>query len=228
MLYFIDYTKQIVYIMPPKCGSTTISNHLKVDILIEYEDKGEFANDAFQKIIFYREDLVDRFLSGFYEDLINNDCYDTIHLSFHDYLLFLYDCFCKKTLYVKTFPTGEPLWFGIINNVYLPITDENGRLCSHIQSQKRAIEWVINKIRGTNVVVKELNQLSDTIGVSKKYNEKPKQEYDYLLSDLPLSHIKKNNIIMTKKGLTPEEIDIITKMYKEDELFIQELKTKFN
>ena len=33
---------------------------------------------------------------------------------------------------------------------------------------------------------------------------------------------------MTKKGLTPEEIDIITKMYKEDELFIQELKTKFN
>ena len=74
MLIFIDKENKIFYIMSPKCGTTTIANMLSVDINYKYpkEELDNLNNPEYKKIIIVRKSIIDRFLSGFYEDLFNN------------------------------------------------------------------------------------------------------------------------------------------------------------
>jgi len=74
MIVFLDETNKVFYIMPPKCGTTTIAKMLNVDLHSIY-DLSNINNTEYKKVIIIRKDIVDRFLSGFYEDLFNNTCY---------------------------------------------------------------------------------------------------------------------------------------------------------
>ena len=73
MIIYVDDKEKICYIMAPKCGSHTISKMLNTDLHTVYPE-WHLKNDDYRKIIIIRKDVIDRFLSGFYEDLIANTC----------------------------------------------------------------------------------------------------------------------------------------------------------
>jgi len=231
MLIFIDEKNKVTYIMAPKCGTHTIANYLNTDLHTNYEKK-QLINDEYTKIIIFRKDVVDRFLSGFYEDLFNNTCYDNMDVTFNDYLLFLYKCYTEKIKNVNNLSVylnkDIPVWYGNCSNHFKNITDNNGDFCSHIQSQKYAIYDIVNKITGENVKIIELNELSKLLPNIKRCNVKNKQKYDLDLTQITLSHIKKNKIIISKDSLNDSQIQLILKIYEEDILFINELTNKFN
>ena len=77
MLLYIDYNNKYCFIVPPKCGNTSIAHTLNINFSIQYtyeEVIRVLTSDEFKKIIVLRN-IYDRFLSGFYEDLKNNSCY---------------------------------------------------------------------------------------------------------------------------------------------------------
>ena len=231
MILYIDYTKKNVYIMAPKCGSNSVAYYLNVDLHHEYTIKDELTNDDFKKYIIVKKDIVERFLSGFYEDLFNNTCYDNMEITFHEYLLFLYKCFTEKIPDVNNLSVylnrDIPVWFGNDSNISLNITDSQGNFISHIITQKHAINPIIDMIEGENVTIVALSKLSQILPNSKKMNEKIKNKYDFKLSNIELWDIKKNRIIMSKDGLNKEEINLILKMYEEDTIMINDLINKY-
>lgn len=221
--------------MAPKCGTTSIASMLNEDMLKDYTNEiiEHLNNPEYKKIIIIRRSIISRFLSGFYEDLLNNSCYDNMDITFHDYLLFLYNCYKKKipnVSIVNTFDVKYPIWFGEHSNVKLSITDENGLFCSHIMSQKYAISNTTNIITCKNVQLIELEKLSKWISNVSKCNVKNKNTHDFSncsFSNLKISYIKSNEIIVSKESLTDDEINMINEIYNEDYVFLQELVDKY-
>ena len=238
MLIFIDKGNKIIYIMSPKCGTTTIANMLNVDINYKYpkEELDNLNNPEYKKIIIIRKSIIDRFLSGFYEDLFNNTCYNNMEITFNDYLMFLHKCYTEKIPNVDNIHIynnlNMPLWFGNCSGVYRSITDKNGNFSSHIMSQKYAICNLVNKIIcNDNVQVIELNNLSSILpnNIEKKnVKKKIENEENINISNMTLSYIKANRIIISSKFLDEKQKEIILDMYKEDLLFIEMLEKKFN
>ena len=235
MICFIDEINKIYYIMAPKCGTTTIAHMLNVDLHTEY-DLSNINNPEYKIIIIIRKNVVNRFLSGFYEDLFNNSCYDNINVTFNDYLLFLYKCFQEKIPYVDNMKiyNGQniPIWFGNCSKKFLSITDNEGQFISHIQSQKIAIYNIVKLINNkTNVKIVELNDLSKfTNNIKKNIKNKIYELPDGIndFSKLPLSYIKKNEIIINDNLLNDKQKEIILDIYGEDLIFIKELEVNFS
>ena len=231
MKVFLDGSKKIYYIMAPKCGTTTIAKMLN-DELCSNHDLSNINNPEYKKVIIIRKNLVDRFLSGFYEDLFNNICYSNIHIQFNDYLLFLYDCFCKKHPCVDNMKVYNQqdisLCYGNCSGLTLPITNDKGNFVSHLQSQYFAINHIVSLITNqTNVVVIELSKLSKYLDNTIRENHKQKTNFDYNFSELALSYIKNNKIIINTEVLTNNQKKIILEIYKEDEIFIKNLEKTF-
>jgi hypothetical protein len=236
MIMFIDYNNKIVYIMACKCGTTTIANMLNVNIHTEYDNdtiNNTLNNSEYKKIIIIRKSIIDRFLSGFYEDLFNNFCYDNMDITFNDYLLFLQKCYKEKipnvnNLNVYNNNLDIPVWFGNCSNVSLNITDETGNFCSHIMSQKYHICNIVNAINCKNVEIIELSKLNTILPNIERYNKKEKIKVYVNISNLSLNEIKLNKLIITKKYLNKRQKKIILNIYKEDRDFFNELNEKFN
>ena len=238
MLIFIDNLNKIIYIMSPKCGTTTIANMLSVDINHKYNDKEleNLNNPEYKKIIIIRKSIIDRFLSGFYEDLFNNSCYNNIDITFNDYLLFLHKCYTEKIPNVdNTYIYNNlnmPLWFGNCSGVYRSITDKNGNFSSHIMSQKYAICNLVNKINCIdNIQIIELNDLTTILpnNVEKKNVKKKIENIENInISNMTLSYIKENRLIISSTFLDEKQKEIILDMYKDDLIFIDALEKKFN
>lgn len=239
MLLYIDNCKKVIYIMAPKCGTSTIAGILNIPLHIEYSvsELDNLNNPEYKKIIIIRKNVIDRFLSGFYEDLFNNTCYKNLDVTFNDYLLFLYKCFKEKIPNVNNMNIynnnlNAPVWFGSCSNLQLNITDENGDFCSHIMSQKYALSYIINKINCKNVQIVELNNLSSILNLREE-NTKNKRiksniKDDLNFSETLLSCIKEEIIIISCKYLNNEHKKIILDMYEEDAIFFNELEKKFN
>jgi hypothetical protein len=156
MRIYIDYTNKICFIVAPKCGNTTIASYLNLNLHVEYTEEEIIRilqNDEYKKIIIIRN-IYDRFLSGFYEDLNNNNCYNNIDITFLNYCLFLKYCFDNKLKEVNNlnvyFPDlNIPIWWG--NSSNLPITNNIGQIYGHIGSQKYYLSNYIKLINGNNV-----------------------------------------------------------------------------
>lgn len=233
MLLFIDYSKKTVFIMAPKCGTTTIATCLNksVDSDDDYYQI-HTIDDSFLKIIIYREDIISRFLSGFNEDLLNNTCYDEMNITFDEYLSFLNYCYINKIPSVNNINCyckymDIPLWFGECSKKQLPITNSNGDFCSHILTQKYAIHNIIKRVSNQkNIHLIELNDIHKVIKDDKVYNKKEKSIYTNV-SEMKLCDMKRNRIIMTKACLEEKHVKIILNIYKEDIEFIQHLKKTY-
>jgi hypothetical protein len=230
MILFADYSNKIVFIVPPKCGNHTISKWLNIELHTPI-DNDLLLDDTFTKLIIYRDDIIDRFLSGFYEDLLNNSCYDNMDITFDDYLLFLYECFNNKIPNVDNLSNylnkDAPVWFGNCHEKSSNITDANGCFCSHIQSQSYTINIFLDHI-DSNVKIIELNDISKITNNNNKYNEKIKCRIDVDLSILKLCDIKMNNIIISKECLSDDHKSLILLMFNEDRIIINQLIDKFD
>lgn len=234
MLFFIDEINKIFYIMSPKCGTTTIASMLNVNIHTPY-NLLNINNPEYKKIIIIRKNVINRFLSGFYEDLFSNSCYDNINITFNDYLLFLYKCYQEKISNVDNMKiyNGQdiPIWFGNGSQVSLSITDSEGRFVSHIQSQKTAIYNIVELIKNkTNVEIIEIENLSRITNIKENIKHKISKLPEDInnFSELSLSYIKKNRIIIDDKFLNDKQKEIILDIYKEDLILIEELEVNFN
>jgi hypothetical protein len=228
MFLFKDDIKKHVFIMAPKCGTNTIANYLNKNILYsEHDNYSLLSNDDYKKIIIYRNDIIDRFLSGFYEDLFNNSCYDNLEISFYDYLSCLYECFKLKISNLNNlfffFKKDIPIWFGNCSNKTLTITNNKGVFCSHIGSQKYFISHLLNQIKGKNVQIIEINDLYKiTNDMEKKYS-KEKKIYNIDLSKIKICDMKKNSIIISKVCLHEKYKEMILEIYEEDILLINKI-----
>lgn len=231
MLIFLDNNNKTYYIMAPKCGTTTIAKILNTE-LNAMCNLSNINNPEYKKVIIVRKNLVHRFLSGFYEDLFNNVCYSNINIKFNDYLLFLYDCFKKKHPCINNMEIYNkqdiPIWYGNCSGYSLPITDDEGNFTSHIQSQCFAIKNIIGLLKNkTNVVIVELNKLSKYLNNTLRENVKQSIYFDGNFSELSLSYIKNHRIIINDDGLTDNQKKLILEIYKEDEIFINDLEQNF-
>jgi hypothetical protein len=179
--------------------------------------------------------VIDRFLSGFYEDLFNNTCYNNINVNFNDYLLFLYKCFKEKIPHANNMKIHNeqdiPVWYGNCSGYSLSLTNEEGNFASHIQSQKYAISNIVKLIHNkTNVEIIELKNLSKLTNnikhnVKNKISKLPNGINN--LSEMTLSYMKKNRIIISENLLNDEQKRIILDIYKEDICFINKLEEQF-
>jgi hypothetical protein len=231
MIIYVDDKEKICYIMAPKCGSHTISKMLNTDLHTVYPE-WHLKNDDYRKIIIIRKDVIDRFLSGFYEDLIANTCYNNMNITFNDYLLFLFKCYNEKIPNVKNLQvftgTDNPVWYGNSSGVSNSITDKNGLFCSHIMSQKYAIQSLINNIAGKNVKIVELNDLQKILPNANKNHAREKKNFtDIDITNFSLCDIKKQKLIMSKENLNEEQKNIILKIYEEDINYFKMLENKF-
>ena len=96
-----------------------------------------------------------------------------------------------------------PIWFGNCSGRFLPITNDKGDFTSHIQSQYFAIKKIVKLIENkTNVVVVELNKLSTYLNNTLVENVKKCINFDGNFSELSLSYIKNQRIIVKDDNLT--------------------------
>ena len=223
MILFIDNDNKKIYIVAPKCGNTTIARMLNVNLHYNYKNElDKLNNPEYTKIIVVRN-VVDRFLSGFYEDFFNSGkCYNNMDITFDEYLLFLYKCYKEKIPNVNNI-NNIPLWWG--KNQVLNITNDEGNFCSHIQSQKFAISHIINSLTCNNIQIMDTNNLSSITNIKENVKVKniPK---DFDISTSYLSYMKKNNIIISSNLLTSSQINIILEMYEDDVKLIHDLQNK--
>jgi hypothetical protein len=236
MLFYINYNKKEIYITSPKVGTTTISNYLKVNLHEKYEIKDYINNINYKKIIIFRECVIERFLSGFYEDLFNNTCYNNCNISFENYLDFLYKCFENKTKNCNNLNMcsniNYEIWWGNCSGKKLNLTNDNGIFISHIQSQKYAINHLINLIDDKNMNntfllnLKDLSSYLNSNNISNKKNYLTLNNYQDI-NKISLSTLKNERIIVKKNYLKNKELNKILKIYNEDILFIENLKKKF-
>lgn len=233
MGFLIDENNKLCYIMAPKSGSTTIANYLNIDQNIIYGDEKtlNILNDqSYKKIIIIRKNIVARFLSGFYEDLFNNTCYDSMDITFKEYLDFLYFCYKNKIKEVNNLNVfmnnnNSVVYWGNCSNKILPLTNADGNFISHIQSQKYALCNFITDVDCPNTYLIELSNLNYII--TDTHKNKKSANYQEPISNLSLSYIKKNELIIKNKQLSDEEINIIMDMYSEDKLFLNYLENRF-
>ena len=217
--------------MAPKCGNTTIAEYLGVDIHTYYEDMEVIRvlqSDEFKKIIIIRN-IYDRFISGFYQDLLANTCYNNINITFLNYCLFLKYCFDNKLKNVNNlnvyFPDlNIPIWWGNCSNVYLPITNNMGQIYGHIGSQKYYISNYIKLIKGNNVNILDLKDLNKYLNINLIKNFKTYIENSENIENYKLNILKKHNYLL-KLNESIEIMSIIDHIYNEDIIFINELST---
>lgn len=236
MLIYFHNINKVIYIMAPKCGTTTIANLVKANFFTSYNKQAmsNLNNPEYKKIIIIRKSVIDRFLSGFYEDLFNNTCYDNMNITFNEYLKFLDLCYTKKIKNVTNMKMYNgirlPLWYGNCSGLSRPITDSTGNFCSHLISQKHAISHITKMITCKNVNVVDLSNLQDILPVgTPKHNVKNKiEDLSINFSEMTLSYIKSNRIIVSSLHLNESQQKLILDMYTNDLLFIEELITRFN
>ena len=233
MIIYIDHQHKHVFLTAPKCGSTTIASHLNVSLHEKYDADcmiNVLTNDEYLKIIVIRTDVVGRFLSGFTEDLYNNECYANLNLTFNAYIEFLYHCYTNKIKHVNNLNVfleqDVPIYFGECSSRKLPITNENGEFISHIQTQKFALQHFIDIITGTSVKLLEINELSRFLGNSESKNVKCKFESNGNADMLYLCDLKGGSMI-SKRMLSDECSRMILDMCKDDLEFIKNLEEKF-
>ena len=242
MRFFVDEPNKRCFILAPKCGNQTISQYLNLDLHIKYTPEyinEILADDSYLKLIIIRKDIYSRFLSGFYEDLFNNTCYSNVNMTFHEYLLFLKYCFDNKIKNVNNLNCYNdsldiPICFGNCNKTALPITNAKGIFQSHISSQKYSISYLTSCIKGTNVKLIELDNLSHYLGsniIINKLQNKSDQQYpcdiNTFTRNVTLKDMKQNRWIINHNVLNDDEKSIIYDMYKEDVEFINKLEDKF-
>lgn len=165
MLYFIDINNKQCFIMAPKCGTTTVADYLNIQLHTHQPDPAPYLSDnSFKKYIIVRKNIYSRFLSGFYEDLFNNNCYNNIHITFDEYLSFLLHCFNNKIVDVNNLnvylKNDTFVDWGNCSGMSLPLTNDSGEFVSHIISQKYAIGQIVELIDGSNVQVIDLPKLN--------------------------------------------------------------------
>jgi len=230
MIIFIDYKKKIVFICPPKCGNNSIAKYLNIPLHNEYSNDDILSvlnDDNYIKLFVIRKNIIERFLSGFYEDLFNNACYDNLEITFKDYLKFLFLCFKNKINNVKNIEINGnilPIYYGNCSNLELSITDENGNFQSHIQTQKYTLQHYVNFY---NIKLIEINDLNILFGKNINLNKKEKINEKINISNIKLKLLKKNLIIINSDCLTDSEKEIILEIYNEDITFIKELESTF-
>lgn len=236
MTIFIDFINNTCFILSPKCGTQTVSKYLRLPINISY-NRNEIIkvlkDPEFKKIIVVR-DIIDRFFSGFYEDLKNNNCYLDLDISFYDYIKFLYFCNDNKIKNVNNLKIyyadkNKLIEWGGCSGRRLPITDSSGCLSGHIIHQKIHIQPYISLLESTDNVeiidIKELNEITNIHENSKSYTDSNDDAYNYnsLLSDL-----KKNKIFPKKEKMLNSKIkNIINHIYFCDNEYIESIKLKF-
>jgi hypothetical protein len=240
MIIYIDKKNKKCFISAPKCGNHTISNYLKVPLHVKYsieEINNCLTDNNYQKIIIVRN-VYDRFISGFYEDLKNNKCYNNINISFYEYCKFLKYIFDNKiqnvtNLNVYFSNIDANINWGNCSNKSLPITNSTGSISGHLRSLKESINKWEKKIQGDNVKVIYIEELSKYLGFYEKFNCKSsssENNYDY---NTPLSTLHetiiKSNVYPLKNNMFNEEIkQIIMHIYKSDIDYIYYLNSKYN
>ena len=230
MHFFIDFENKIMYIMAPKSGTTTIANMLNSQHN-NIDQKHYVNNPEYKKIIIIRKNVIDRFLSGFYEDLFAEPCYNNMNVTFDDYLLFLHKCWKEKIPNVNNLQIYNGLNIPVFFGKSLNITDNNGKFCSHIMCQKYSISNTIYLMECKNVQIIELNDLHILLPNLKKCNVKNK--IDKLpdgidnISNVTLSDIKSKILIIGSEFLNEIQKNLILDMYKEDIDYFHELMTKY-
>jgi hypothetical protein len=240
MIIFIDENKKEVFIVPPKCGNTTIAKYLDLPLHIEYSDEEIYRvliDNSYKKIILFR-DIFDRFLSGFYEDLNNNSCYSNIDMSFLDFCEFLNFCMENKLKNVDNLNCFDKnldreIWWGECSNTKQNIINDNGEISGHMISQENSIKILIQIIEdnnGDNVYLLNITDLNNYLNKtlienSKTYNSNI-DDFDF---NTHLSVLKKQDIFPQKKYMINERIqNIIQKLYNSDNIYLDKLKKKYN
>lgn len=235
MTIFIDFINSRCFILSPKCGTQTLSKYLKIPINMSYE-KSEILNilkdKSFKKIIVVR-DVIDRFFSGFYEDLKNNKCYLDMNLSFFEYIKFICYCHDNKIKNVNNtsiyYPDNNNLiYWGGCSRLNLPITDSSGNLSGHIISQKIHLRSCVDLLEpDDNVEIIDITELTKITNIQenvKSYTEEDnKYNYDTLISDLKKAKIYPKKEYMLNKVIT----NIINHIYISDIIYIKSIKNKF-
>lgn len=245
MTIFIDYINNICFITSPKCGTQSLSKFLRLPLNIEYsstEVKHVLKDPEFKKIIIIR-DIFDRFFSGFYEDLKNNDCYNSLNISFFEYIKLIYYCHdnCIKNVWninVYYPDMDKVIEWGNCSGQRLPITNNSGKLSGHIVHQKTHIKKYVDLIdkHDKNVEVIDINDLckftlvhenSKAYSVTKEGKEikkiDDKLNYDSLLCDIKKSNIFPDKTYMINKKIT----NILNHIYTEDNEYIEYVKNMF-
>jgi 16S rRNA G966 N2-methylase RsmD len=121
-----------------------------------------------------------------------------------------------------------PIWYGNCSGYTLAITNDEGDFTSHLISQCFAIKDIVSLLENkTNVVVVELNKLSTYLNNTLRENVKQSIYFDGKFSEMTLSYIKEQRIIINDDGLTDNQKKLILEMYEEDEIFINNLENKF-
>lgn len=237
MIIYIDDHNKICFIAPPKCGNTSIANYLNLQLHTEYSDDDIYKilrNDDYTKIIVLRNPL-DRFLSGFYEDLNNNSCYNDIDITFNEYCLFLNHCYDNKiknvdnlNIYYKNIDAG--IWWGNCSSVTYPITTNEGDISGHLISQYNCVKHILSLITGINVKVIDISNLNKYLNNTEIKNSKSYSNNLDINSTVKLSDLKKNIDFRVNKNqlYTSEIINIIKNIYKEDFDLIEELSNKYS
>lgn len=244
MPIYIDYIDNRCFILSPKCGTQTISKYLKIPINISYERDEiiEILKDKdFRKIIVIR-DIYDRFFSGFYEDLKNNNCYLNLDITFFEYIKFLLFCYDNKVKNVNNLNVyfkdkNNLIEWGGCSSLNLNITDQDGNLSGHIVHQFNHIKPYINILDvNDNVEVIDVNELSKITNIhenNKTYNKyyncqnnNSEKKFDY---NSKLSDIKKSGIFPKKeKMINPTIKRILKHIYINDLKLINQIKNTFS
>jgi hypothetical protein len=237
MTIFIDYSGKRCFILSPKCGTQTLSKFLNLPLDIQYNgaELSDVLNDKTYKKIVVVRDHIERFLSGFYEDLKNNSCYLNLDIPFIDYIKFLYYCHNNKipnvintNVYNKDY--NFIVEWGACSGKKLSITDENGKLSGHIISQIQHIKPPIDLLNDDDDVevinMSELSKITNIHENSKSYLTSEELNYNY---NTLLSDIKKNQIYPNSDKMINSKIrKMLDSIYAEDIEYINKIKQKFS
>jgi hypothetical protein len=236
MTIFIDSLEKRCFILSPKCGTQTLSKFLNIPLNIKYDttDIVNVLNDKSYKKIIVVRDHIERFLSGFYEDLKNNSCYFNLDITFIDYIKFIYYCHNNKipnvfNTNIYNEDSNFIIEWGGCSGKKLPITDSNGELSGHIISQIKHIKPPVDLLtEGHDVKVINMSELSKITNIhenSKSYLSSEEFSYDY---NTLLSDIKKNKIYPNSEKMINSEIrKILDDIYSTDIEYINKIKDKF-
>lgn len=231
MMYYIWNEKKIIFIVPPKCGNTTIASHLKLDILHKYslaELEAVFQNATYTVVFVVRKNVIDRFLSGLYEDLLTNSCYDNLNMSFTEYLAFLHHCHAEKIPNVNNINVYNPeinheVYFGSKNRC--PITNANGQFISHVQLQSSLFDNILTWCE--NIKLLQIEQIDELFHATTRLNVKEKKIVDVDLDSISLAAMKAGNIIINESCLQDKHKNMILSICEKDVDLIEKLFTKY-
>jgi sugar phosphate isomerase/epimerase len=233
MPIFACHLKKIIIITSPKCGSTSLKEYF---MNIENYDSEMLLKllHEYKIYIVFNENIIKRFLSGFFEDLINNSCYNEIDISFKDYVDILYNININKVAEVNKIQYNNieyNIWWGECSNRKISLTDEHGEFMSHIQSQTYSIINFLNILdNNCNVEIIDLKNLYYLIRGEHKNKSEAKHDFPIKIIDMTnisLKDIKKNVFISTQNTFDSQIEKKIMEIYKKDIECIKFLKLKF-